>query len=71
LLTVTFWPAAVDTVKLDLDTLVTVPTVPPEAGPDRAFDPAFANRAAPTAAGLVFAAPAAAELPLEVALTTL
>jgi hypothetical protein len=70
LVTVTFWPAAVDTVKLDLDTLATVPTVPPAAGPDRAFDPALANRAAPTAAGLLFAVLAVAELPLEVALTT-
>jgi hypothetical protein len=29
-------------VKLDVDTLLTVPTTPPAAGPDRAFDPAFA-----------------------------
>jgi hypothetical protein len=27
---------------LDADTLLTVPTTPPAAGPDRAFDPAFA-----------------------------
>jgi hypothetical protein len=40
LLTVTFCPAAVDSVKLDVDTLATVPTAPPAAGPDRAFDPA-------------------------------
>jgi hypothetical protein len=26
-------------VKLDLDTFPTVPDAPPEAGPDRAFDP--------------------------------
>jgi hypothetical protein len=41
-LTVTFWPADVDTVKLDADTLLTVPTTPPAAGPDRALDPALA-----------------------------
>jgi hypothetical protein len=29
-------------VKLDVDTLLTVPTTPPAAGPDRALDPAFA-----------------------------
>jgi hypothetical protein len=29
-------------VKLDADTLLTVPTTPPAAGPDRALDPAFA-----------------------------
>jgi hypothetical protein len=40
--TVTFSPADVDTVKPDVDTLLTVPTVPPAAGPDRALDPAFA-----------------------------
>jgi hypothetical protein len=28
-------------VKLDVDTLLTVPTTPPAAGPDRALDPAF------------------------------
>jgi hypothetical protein len=40
-LTVTFWPADVDTVKLDADTLLTVPTTPPAAGADRALDPAL------------------------------
>jgi hypothetical protein len=40
--TVTFSPADVDTVKLDVDTLPTVPTTPPAAGPERALDPAFA-----------------------------
>jgi hypothetical protein len=30
-------------VKFDVDTLLTVPTTPPAAGPDRAFDPAFAG----------------------------
>jgi hypothetical protein len=38
-LTVTFWPADVTIVKLDPDTLCTVPDDPPAAGPDRAFDP--------------------------------
>jgi hypothetical protein len=38
-LTVTFTPADVDMVKLDVDTLPTVPDAPPEAGPDRALDP--------------------------------
>jgi hypothetical protein len=45
-LTVTFCPADVVTVKLDVDTLLTVPTTPPAAGPDRAFDPAFATNPA-------------------------
>jgi hypothetical protein len=36
--TVTVRPVAVDIVKLDLDTLLTVPDAPPEAGPDRALD---------------------------------
>jgi hypothetical protein len=34
--TVTVWPSAVDTVKLDADTVPTVPHTPPAAGPDRA-----------------------------------
>jgi hypothetical protein len=37
--TVTFWPADVDMVKLDMDMLPTVPAAPPAAGPDRALDP--------------------------------
>jgi hypothetical protein len=41
-LTVTFWPPDGDTVKLDVDTLLTVPTTPPAAGPDRALEPPFA-----------------------------
>jgi hypothetical protein len=40
------------TVKLDFETLLTVPTVPPAAGPDRALAPCFAG--AP-AAGVVAA----------------
>ena len=35
---VTFCPAEVVNVKLDVDTLVTVPSAPPAAGPDRALD---------------------------------
>jgi hypothetical protein len=35
---VTFWPADVVRVKPDGDTLLTVPSVPPAAGPDRAPD---------------------------------
>jgi hypothetical protein len=38
-LTVTFWPADVDIVKVDVDKLSTVPAAPPAAGPDRALDP--------------------------------
>jgi hypothetical protein len=38
-MTVTFWPAEVDSVKPDVDTLLTVPAEPPAAGPDRALDP--------------------------------
>jgi hypothetical protein len=37
-LTVTFSPAAVVIVKLDADTLSTVPDDPPAAGPDRALE---------------------------------
>jgi hypothetical protein len=38
-------------VKLDLDTLPTLPAAPPEAGPDRALDPPPPDRG-PPAAGL-------------------
>jgi hypothetical protein len=38
-LTITFCPAGVEIVKVDLDTLTTVPTAPPAAGPDRALEP--------------------------------
>jgi hypothetical protein len=38
-LTITCRPAAVETAKLDVDTLSTVPTTPPAAGPERALDP--------------------------------
>jgi hypothetical protein len=63
--TVTFSPADVDTVKLDVDTLLTVPTMPPAAGPDRALDPACA----PDPAVAVCPVPAPAEPLLEAALT--
>jgi hypothetical protein len=36
-LTVTCWPAEVVSVKLDVDNALTVPTAPPNAGPDRAL----------------------------------
>jgi hypothetical protein len=64
-LTVTFSPADVDTVKLDVDTLLTVPTTPPAAGPDRALDPALAVGPAVVVCPLL----APAEPSLEVALT--
>jgi hypothetical protein len=35
----------VNTVKLDADTLLTVPEDPPAAGPERALDPALAETA--------------------------
>ena len=65
--TVTFCPAGVVRVKLDVDTLSTVPTVPPAAGPERALDPPLRN-AGCTVGGAV-AAVAVAELLLAVALT--
>jgi hypothetical protein len=58
-------------VKLDVDTLLTVPTTPPAAGPDRALEPAFAANPAWAAgtAVAVCAVLAPAELLLEVAPT--
>jgi hypothetical protein len=41
--TLTCCPADVDTVRLDADLLLILPTTPPAAGPDRAFDPALAG----------------------------
>jgi hypothetical protein len=38
-LTITCRPAAIETAKLDVDTLSTVPTTPSAAGPERALDP--------------------------------
>src|SRR5947209_4193672 len=51
--TVTFRPSDVESVKLDLDTLLTVPDVPPAAGPDRALDPGRAPLAPADAVVLV------------------
>lgn len=79
-LMVTFWPAEVDSVKPDVDTLLTVPTAPPAAGPDRALDPPPPDRgpvAGPLPEGVeVLLEGAGAELllaaeepPLDVALT--
>jgi hypothetical protein len=50
LLTVTFWPADVVIVKLDADTLSTVPDDPPTAGPDRALDPPLPYTGCPVVA---------------------
>jgi hypothetical protein len=58
-------------VKLDVETLATVPIVPPAAGPDRALEPPPASGPDPGLAAtvvVVAATPAAAEL-LEVAPT--
>jgi hypothetical protein len=52
-------------VKLDVDTLLTVPTTPPAAGPDRALEPAFAV----DPAFAICPVPAPAEPLLEVAPT--
>jgi hypothetical protein len=52
-------------VKLDVDTLLTVPTTPPAAGPDRALAPAFAADRAFAVCPVL----EAAEPLLEVALT--
>jgi hypothetical protein len=49
-LTLTFWPAAVDIVKLDVDALLTVPDDPPAAGPDRALDPPVRDTGCPDVA---------------------
>jgi hypothetical protein len=54
----------VDIVKLDVDTLPTVPVAPPEAGPDRALDPPPPDPRPPATPLL-----AAAEPLLEVAVT--
>jgi len=56
-------------VKPDVDTLLTVPDAPPEAGPDRALDP----RPAPAADGDVTVAgdvPHAAERPMTALIST-
>jgi hypothetical protein len=66
---VTFCPADVQIVKLDLDTLATVPAVPPAAGPDRALDPPLPNAGCPDAAAGDVVVVAALEPLLAVALT--
>ena len=68
-LMVTFCPADVEIVKLDLDTLATVPDVPPAAGPDRALDSPLPCTACPEAAAGELLVVAALEPLLAVALT--
>ena len=69
LLTVTFCPADVDSVRLDVDTLATVPTTPPAAGPDRALDPLPPRADPPDGVAGDVAVVAVLELVLAVALT--
>ena len=66
-MTVTFWPAAVVSVKPEEVTLLAVPEDPPAAGPDRALDPP--PDAEPLAAALGAVLLAVAEALLEVAST--
>jgi hypothetical protein len=73
-LMVTFWPADVDRVNPELVSALTVPTVPPAAGPDRALDAPPPDLGAPLGApeeggALVEVLLAVVEPPLEVALT--
>ena len=49
--TVTFWPADVVMVKLDVDTVPTVPDAPPCAGADRAGDASATSGAAVAGGG--------------------
>jgi hypothetical protein len=65
--TVTFWFAEVDTVKLDVDTLLTVPTMPPAAGAERALDPAFAAKLAFAVCPVLAPAEPSVELALTIA----
>jgi hypothetical protein len=65
--TVTFCPAGVFRVKLDVDTLSIVPTVSPAAGPERALEPPLRGAGRPED-GVVAAVAAAEPLPA-VALT--
>jgi hypothetical protein len=69
-LTVTVWPAEVDSVKPDADTLLTVPTEPPAAGPDRALDPLPPAPEPPAKPGLLLLLLAVAVALLEAAVTT-
>jgi hypothetical protein len=50
--TVTFCPAEVEIVKLDLETLSTVPDDPPAAGPERALDPPLPGTRGPDRAAV-------------------
>jgi hypothetical protein len=69
LLTITFCPADVDSVRLDVDTLATVPITPPAAGPDRALDPLPPRAGRPDGGAGDVAVVAVLELLLAVALT--
>jgi hypothetical protein len=51
--TVTFWPVDVVIVKLDGDTVATVPDAPPWAGADRALDPPVLEAAEATSCAAV------------------
>jgi hypothetical protein len=68
-LTVTFWPAEVKIVKLDLETLATAPDDPPAAGPDRAFEPCLLGTRCADIADVDGAVVAVGELVLADALT--
>jgi len=57
-------------VKLDVDTLSTVPDDPPAAGPDRALDPLLADTGCPDVAEADLAVVAVPAPLLAVALTT-
>ena len=63
-LTVTFAPAAVNTPKPDLDTLLTLPMDPPAAGPDRALDAVPPNPEGAPCAAVVEPASAIATPPI-------
>ena len=68
-LTVTFSPADVNSPKLGLDTLLTLPIDPPAAGPDRALDPPLPRTGCPDVAERDVAVVAVPEPVLAVALT--
>jgi hypothetical protein len=68
-LTVTFSPADVNSVKPDFDTLLTFPTDPPAAGPDRALDPPLPGPGRADVAEVEAAVVAVLEPVLAVALT--
>jgi hypothetical protein len=56
-------------VKLDVDTLSTVPDAPPAAGPDRAFDPPLRETGCPDVGAADVAVVVVPEPVLAVALT--